>query len=63
MNIDILLTGAVVLVAFIYVVRKFMKPGCSGCAQKSCGCGSSDEQCPPLADFRDEKKENEESQV
>ncbi len=60
MNLDILLTGAVVLVAFIYVVRKIVKPGCSGCAQKGCGCDSDDGQCPPLADFRD--KDNGESQ-
>ncbi len=60
MNIDILLTGAIVLVAFIYVVRKFMKPGCSGCAQKSCGCDNSEEQCSTLADFRNNDQENEE---
>ncbi len=58
MNVDILLTGAVVLGAFIYVVRKLMKPGCSSCAKKGCGCDSSEGQCPPLADFRDEKNED-----
>jgi hypothetical protein len=60
MNIDAVLTGAVVMVALIYVIRKFMKPGCSGCGKNSCGCESSDGKCPPLADLRD--KENKESQ-
>ena len=60
MNFDILFTGAVVLVAFIYVVRKFMKPGCSSCAKNGCGCESNTGECSPLADFRE--KNNDESQ-
>ena len=58
MSLDILLTGAVVLVAFVFVVYKLLKPGCSDCAQKGCGCESRDGQCPPLADFRDKNKED-----
>ncbi len=57
MNIDILLTGAVVLVAFIYVVRKIMRPGCTGCAKNGCGRESSEGQCPPLADYRHKKND------
>ncbi len=57
MNLDILLTGAVVLVAFVYVVRKLMKPGCSDCAKKGCGCVGGDGKCPPLSDFPDRKND------
>lgn len=60
MNLDILLTVVVVLVAFIYVVRKLMKPSCLDCAKKGCGCENQDGQCPPLEDLRGKK--NEESQ-
>lgn len=61
MSIDLLLTGLVVLVALIYVIRRFMKPGCcAGCNDKGCGCDSDNGQCPPLGDLRD--KNNEESQ-
>lgn len=60
MNLDILLTGAVVLVAFIYIVRRLLKPGCSGCASKECGDEKRPGQCPPLADLRD--KEHKDSQ-
>lgn len=59
MNIDILLTGAIVLVAFIYVVRKLMKPGCSDCAKKGCGCESREGQCLPLADHRDKNDKSQ----
>lgn len=47
MTIDTLLTGAVVLVALIFVVRRFMKPSCSCCANKGGGCRESDGSCPP----------------
>ncbi|MDA3786385.1 MAG: hypothetical protein PF568_05815 [Deltaproteobacteria bacterium] len=60
MNLDILLTGAVVLVAFIYIVRRLLKPGCSGCASKECGGGKRPGQCPPLDDLGD--KEHKDSQ-
>lgn len=58
MNIDIILTVAVVVVALVLVVRKLMRSGCcSGCAHKGCGCDSGEGDCPPpLADLRDKEK-------
>lgn len=60
MTIDTVLTGAVVLVALIFVVRRFMKPSCSCCANKGCGCQESDGSCPPPATDDKENKERQE---
>jgi hypothetical protein len=59
MNIDIILTVAVVVVALVLVVRKLMRSGCcSGCGHKGCGGAGDGQHCPPLADWRDKEKED-----